>query len=172
MNKTLIRPPYLLLLAILGAVPALLAQPNPQYGIREREPPTGSSISRSIVEGSKIPINKTFGEMSPEEREAVHRYYEKIEPGDEPPFPAAGLRPVYETVAQIQRTLQVTGELMLFATVGPDGNVTEVKAFGSPSPEMVQAAGSIVALTKFKPAICKGQPCKMDFPFVFNFELR
>jgi outer membrane biosynthesis protein TonB len=110
--------------------------------------------------------------MSPEERDAIHRYYEKIETGDEPPFPAEGLRPVHGAVAKAQQKLLVTGQLILLASVGPDGNVTEVKAIGSPSPEMVQAAGSIVAFTKFKPALCKGKPCKMDFPFVFNFKVQ
>jgi hypothetical protein len=81
----------LLLLALASlATSSLLAQPNPQYNIKDRDPPTGSNIRRNITEGSRIPINKTYGEMSPEEREAI----------------------------------------------------------------------------------CKGTPCKMDFPFVFNFKVQ
>ena len=75
-------------------------------------------------------------------------------------------------IARAQQKLLVTGKLILVASVGPDGNVTEVKAIGSPSPEMTQAAASIVAVSKFKPAICKGQPCRMEFPFRFNFVVR
>ena len=164
------RASMLLALAALTAS-ACLAQPS-QYGIKDRDPPTGSHIRRNITEGSHIPIHKTYSELSPEEREAVHRYYEKIEPGDEPPFPAEGLRPIHSAVAAAQQKLLVTGQLVLVASVGPDGKVTEVKAIGSPSAEMVQAAGSIVALSKFKPARCSGQPCKMDYPFVFNFITR
>ena len=37
-------------------------------------------------------------------------------------------------------------------------------------PELVQYAGMTVMLTKFKPALCQGQPCKMQFPMVFTFE--
>jgi hypothetical protein len=47
--------------------------------------------------------------------------------------------------------------------------LSEVKAIGSPSPEMTQFAASVLLLTKFKPAICGGQPCKMDYPFRFAF---
>ena len=160
-------------IALAGLVAqACFAQTNPQYGIKDPNPPIGSNIRRNITEGSRIPINKTYGELSPEEKEAVHRYYEVIETGDEPPFPAKGLGPIHDAVAKVQQKLLVTGQLLLVASVGPDGNVTEVKAIGSPSPEMVQAAGSIVALSKFKPALCKGQPCRMDFPFFFNFKLR
>jgi len=161
----------LVALASLTA-PVCFAQPNPQYGIKDPSPPLGSNIRRNITEGSHVPINKTYSELSPEEREAVHRYYEKIETGDEPPFPAEGLQPIHSAVAKAQQKLLVTGQLVLIASVGPNGNVTEVKAIGRPSPEMVQAAGSIVALSKFKPALCKGQPCNMDFPFVFDFKVR
>ena len=47
--------------------------------------------------------------------------------------------------------------------------MSEVKAIGSPSPEMAKAAASIILLSKFKPAVCKGEPCKMEFPFTFKF---
>ena len=162
----------LMLIALAGlAAPACFAQSS-QYGIKEADPRTGSNIRRNIAEGSRIPINKRYSELSSEEKEAVNRYYEKIEPGDEPPFPVEGLRPIHSAVAAAQQKLLVSGQLVLVASVGPDGNVTEVKAIGSPSVEMVQTAGSIVALSKFKPARCNGQPCKMDFPFVFDFAVR
>lgn len=48
--------------------------------------------------------------------------------------------------------------------VGADGKVTEVKAIGSPGAEMVQYAGAVLILTKFKPAVCSGRPCRMEFP--------
>ena len=162
-----------MLLAIAGlVVPACFAQMSPQYGIKDRDPPIGSNIRRNITEGSHIPINKKYSEMSAEEKEAVRRYYEVMETDDEPPFPAEGLRPIHDAVAKAQQKLLVTGRLVLVASVGPDGNVTDVKAIGSPSSEMVQAAGSIVVLSKFKPALCKGQACKMDYPFIFNFKVR
>ena len=59
--------------------------------------------------------------------------------------------------------------MVLVASVATDGTVSEVKAIGSPSPEMAKAAASIILLSKFKPAVCKGEPCKMEFPFTFKF---
>ena len=161
------------LAAALLVAPICFAQTSsPQYGIKDAVAPLGSNIKRYVTEGSQIPINKTYGELSLEEKMSVNRYYEKIEPGDEPPFPSEGLRPIQSAIAKVQSRLLVTGELILVVSVGADGNATEVKAVGSPSPEMTQAAASIILLTKYKPAICKGQPCKMDYPFRFNFVVR
>jgi hypothetical protein len=144
---------------------------KPEYVIKEDEPRTGSLIRRNAVHGSSIPINKRYDELTAEEKASVNQDYEKIEPGDEPPFPLDGLRPVYDAVRKIQGKLQVRGELYLIVTVGADGKATEVKVIGSPSPEMVRGAASVMLLTKFKPAQCRGQPCRMDFPFHFDFRL-
>jgi hypothetical protein len=47
--------------------------------------------------------------------------------------------------------------------------VSGVKAWGSPSPEMTKFAASVLLLTRFKPAICGGQKCRMDFPLKYLF---
>jgi hypothetical protein len=146
--------------------------PSPQYGVKDSAAPTGSNIKRYVTQGSEIPINRTYAELSPEEKASVNRYYENIEPGDEPPFPLEGLAPIYKAFAKLQSRLAAKGNLVLVATVDADGSVAEVKAIGSPSPEITMAAANIIIVSKFKPAICKGQPCKMDFPFSFAFALQ
>jgi hypothetical protein len=98
----------------------------------------------------------------------VHRWYESIAPGDEPPFPLDGLKPV---VWKGQAKLLGTGELFLIATVEANGVVAQVKAIGSPSPEMTKFASTVLLLTKFKPAVCAGRPCKMDFPLWYSFRV-
>jgi hypothetical protein len=155
----------------LLTTPCLAETAKPEYGIRE-EALTGSAIKSYGVQGSPIAINKRYSELSVEERASLNRYYEKMEPGDEPPFPSDGLKPVYEAIRKGQAKLLVEGELILVATVSDKGEVTEVKAVGSPSPEMTQFAASVLFLTKFKPAVCQGQPCKMDYPFRLAFRLR
>jgi hypothetical protein len=60
---------------------------------------------------------------------------------------------------------------MLIATVEANGEVSSVKAIGSPSPEMTKFASTILLLTKFKPAICSGHPCRMDFPLWYEFQV-
>lgn len=156
----------------LAAGSALLpshAQSDAQYRLRESEPRTGTHIPREISRGSRLPINKRYEELSPDDKAALNSVYEDMGPGDEPPFPAEGLRPLHQAIAGAQQRLLVTGALTLVATVAPDGRVDAVKAIGSPSPEMTRTASTILLLTRFKPALCKGSPCKMDYAFHFVF---
>ncbi len=162
------------LAATLGAPSIGIAQSSPaEYSIREGR--SSSSIvlrNPEVVTGSPIPINKRYRELTAAEKSIIHGWYENIEPDDEPPFPADGLRSIYVAVAKAQARLLVTGTLLLVATVGADGEVTSVKAVGSPSPEMTQFASGVLILTKFKPALCKGVPCTMDYPFMYDFKVR
>jgi len=144
----------------------------PEYSVRELEPRTGSSIRRDLVFGSSIPINKKYQELSTEQKELLNQFYESMAPGDEPPFPAEGLKPIHQVLAKAQQKLLVTGEIILIATVAADGSVSQVKAIGSPSTELTNFVSALLLLTKFKPALCRGEPCKMDYPFHFGFAIR
>lgn len=173
-----------LLMALFGVAPLFVAvgaaaqaqapapAPAPEYAIRETDPRTGSNIRRSLIKGSPIPINKRYEELSAEEKNSLNQSYESMGPGDEPPFPADGLKPIHQALAKAQQKLLVRGEIVLIATVAPDGNVAQVRAVGSPNAEMARFASTVLLLTKFKPARCKGEPCKMDYPFRFDFEDR
>ena len=142
---------------------------SPQYDARG-DPPTGSAIRSTYASGGNLPINKRYDEFTVEEKETLNQFYEKMGPGDEPPFPAYGLKPIYTALARIQGELRVRGELYLFATVDQDGKVVQVKALGNPDPEMTKLAATVLSLTRFKPALCKGVPCTMDYPFRLNFK--
>ncbi len=160
--------------ALLGI--ALLAscaapQVNSQYGIKFKDPPIGSHIRRYAVSPQSIPINKSYAELLAAERSKLHEWWERIPEGDEPPFPIEGLKPIYEAVSKAQAKLLVSGDLFLIATVEPDGQVAEVKAIGSPSPEMTKFAAAVLVLTKFKPAVCSGHPCRMEFPLSGKFRV-
>lgn len=98
--------------------------------------------------------------------------WESIPDGDEPPFPLFGLKPVHQKVAAAQNRLLVEGPLVLVASVDATGEVTEIKAIGSPSQEMTMQVAGILYDTKFKPARCSGQPCAMQYPFSFRFTVR
>ncbi|NRF72476.1 energy transducer TonB [Aquincola sp. S2] len=143
-----------------------------QYSIKEEHPPLGSAIRRHAVFGSPIPINKRYEELTASEKALVNQVYENVQPGDEPPFPADGLKPIHEAMRKAQAKLLVEGDLILIVTVGPNGSPTAVKVIGSPSAEMTNFAATVLLLTRFKPAVCQGSPCQMQFPFAFNFRVR
>ena len=160
---------FLVMLAGFAPRPARSQSSAPEYVIREDQPRTGSHIRRDEVAGSTIPLNKRYYELSAAERETLNQGYEPMERGDEPPFPAEGLRPIYDAIRKAQKKLLVEGNLFLVADVGADGKVTQVSVFDSPSEKMTSFAGSVLLMTAFKPALCGGKACKMQYPFRMTF---
>jgi hypothetical protein len=144
----------------------------PEYGIQEDAPRTGSIIRRDDVSTTILPVNRTYQQLTPKERAYVSSWYEYVAPGDEPPFPLDGLRSIFDAVRKGQEKLLVRGKLLLVATVEPNGTVSTVKAYASPDPKMAEFVGEVLLLTKFKPAVCSGRPCRMDFPLSYNFKVR
>lgn len=163
--------------AVLAVALGVLAPPaqgqsdTPEYGIKFDRPRTGSMIRRDAVSGSSIPINRPYEGLTEAERERVRGWYESMPVTEEPPFPREGLKPILDALLKAQQRLLVTGDLFLIASVDPTGTVTSVKAIGSPSPEMVKFAASVLLLTKFKPAVCDGSPCAMEFPLRQSFRV-
>lgn len=127
---------------------------------------TGTIIKKDIRWESKIPLNKTYGELTDEQKAELHKMYESLPAGDEPPFPEAGMKPIFNAIKKAQRILQSRGTLDLAVTVGPDGKAIKVENFSSVrTGQMTDHAQEVLLLTKFKPAVCHGEPCTMQFRF-------
>lgn len=157
----------LIALMFASTVPAQEAAPN--YKLRG-DAASALGKFRTLTEGSQIPLNRRYSALSPSERKILNELWENIPEGDEPPFPISGLKPIHAAMAKAQEALSVEGPLDLIASVNAEGEVTEVKAIGSPSPEMTKYAAAVLFNTKFKPAICAGKTCAMQFPFSFLFK--
>lgn len=149
---------------------------GPHQLTNEATSKTGTIIRKDLVWNSKIPLNKKYGEFTPEERAELHALYESMPPGDEPPFPVQGLKPIFNSIKKGQQIVKARGTLNLVVTVGPDGKATEVADMGGVggvnASEMVNYAGSVLLMAKYKPAICGGKPCKSQFPFVLDLKMR
>jgi hypothetical protein len=127
---------------------------------------TGTILKKDIRWDSKIPLNKTYGELTEEQRAELHKMYQALPAGDEPPFPEAGIKPIFNAIRKAQRILQSRGTLDLTVTVGPDGKAIKVENFSSVrTGQMTDHAQEILLLTKYKPAMCHGEPCTMQFRF-------
>ena len=163
-----------LLLIVIVSTPPLMATSQTsrtEYGVKEDQPRTGSNIRRYAAGPFNIPINRRYEELTSAEKSLFNANYEQIKEGDEPPFPKDGLRPIVDALRVAQEKLRVRGKLHLIAKVDRLGDTIEVKTIGSPSEEMTKVAASILIFTKFKPAMCDGQVCIMDFPLFFSFHL-
>jgi hypothetical protein len=115
---------------------------------------------------SEVPLNRVYGKLTDEERAHLHAMYSSLAPGDEPPFPLKGLKSIFTTIRLAQRQHQAVGELDMFVTVGPDGVPRKVESHGTVSnAKMTEVARQALMSTKYKPAMCHGTPCEMEFRF-------
>jgi hypothetical protein len=147
------------------------SQPTPANTIREDAPRTGTSIRRNVVGPSAVPVNLPYERLSEQDKLRFKENYEPMAPEDEPPFPKDGLQALFGPIQKAQQGLLVVGELHLVATVSTTGKVDRVQAFASPGAEMTRFAAQILMLTAFKPAVCAGRACVMDFPLRMQFRV-
>jgi hypothetical protein len=163
---------FLASLSILAAAGCSSVTNDRQYNVVARDFDRMSPTVAYVAGRPGIPINKRYDELLPSEREAVHKDYEGLARGDEPPFPADGLKPLHEAALKAQMQRYATGRLFVLASVDVDGTVTEVKVMESPDPEMARFVASMLLMTRFKPALCAGRPCAMDFRFGYRLSVR
>jgi hypothetical protein len=137
------------------------------YSIKETE--TGSLIPEPVVSGISVPVDKSYEQLTPQEKLRVKSLYESMGEGDEPPYPLHGTRQLYEAAEKLQNTLGITGELALVVTVDRKGKPLKVESLRSADKEMTAAMAKVLLLEKYKPALCKGVPCQMQYPFRIKF---
>lgn len=141
----------------------------PQYVIAYDEPRTGSILRHSQGARYPIPVDRRYDQLTAEQKAIVHSWYERIEPGDEPPYPADGLAPMFGAIQRGQQKLMVRGDLEVVVSVDSSGKAIDVQVLKSPGSEMAEFVGSILLMTEFKPAICRELTCQMQFPVSIRF---
>jgi hypothetical protein len=155
-----------LALAIGGALATAAAradEPLP-YTIRQAEPHIGSHLA--TPQGtSPVPLDATYHDLTPEQQAQVRSQYEPMAEGDEPPYPLRGTGAMVRPLAQAQQTIDDEGMLVLFIDVNAKGEATKVEVVKTPSERIARVAAAIAMATKFKPAVCHGQPCAMGYPW-------
>jgi hypothetical protein len=149
--------------AALAGGPARAGDPVP-YTIHQAEPHTGSHLP--TPQGtSPVPLDAAYHDLTPEQQAKVRSQYETMADGDEPPYPLRGTGTMVRPLAQAQQTIEDEGMLVLFIHVDAKGEATKVEVIKTPSERIARVAAAIAMATKFKPAVCHGQPCAMGYPW-------
>jgi hypothetical protein len=131
----------------------------------------GSAIKRDAVKNVAVPIDKTFAQLTPQEKLLVKAPYGPMGADDEPPYPLYGLRKTFEASIKLAGALRVRGELVLAVNVDRTGQPISVEVYDSPDMEMTKRMAAVLMLDKYKPAVCSGAPCKKQYWFRMNFDL-
>jgi hypothetical protein len=144
-----------------------------RYKLKGDEKLFGFSMGSPIGNAeSRIPFDRTFGQLTPEQQAMIRFGYEEMSETDEPPFPVGGLGAIYDPVTEGQQRLGAEGAFNADVAIDREGNAVAVAVYRSPNKNVTKFVSSILLLTKFKPALCRGEPCAMSFPVRVNFEMR
>lgn len=152
-----------LALGAFAAGPAR-ADDSSQHSIRQDEPETGTRLRR-VTGTSALPLDRSYHELTPEQQAQVRARYEQMGEGDEPPYPLRGFGALMRPLVQAQQKIGDDGLLVLFVDIDANGDATKVEVMQTPSSQIARIAAAIAMETKFKPALCRGQPCAMGFPW-------
>ena len=129
---------------------------------------TGSNIKKVIAQSSGVPFDKSYSEMTPEQKQMLKSAYEKMGPDDEPPYPLHGIKTLVESIIKASGKLRDTGSLVFLVNVSSKGDAQAISVIDSTSPEMTQFVSQVLFLTKYKPALCAGVPCDQQYMFRFR----
>ena len=159
----------LTILAVAGSGLVQAGGLSAPYSPTPDRPVTGTMIERPLVTGGRVPIDKSYAELSPEEQRMVKADYGNLGASDEPPYPLNGLKSISQRIAHADVSATVDGELVMQVDVNSSGDATAVTTVRSPNAHIADVAAAALQREKYKPAMCRGQPCAM--PFVYHVEL-
>ena len=139
-----------------------------------RDDVTGSHILTAWVKLA-LPPDKAYAELTDAQKALVRSRYEAMAESDVPPYPAHGEGAILRVVRRVLQAIESRGPRTkgladFVVTIDPAGKPVQVAVIKSPDPELTHAIAMVLAKSEFTPALCKGAPCRMDYPFRINFE--
>ena len=158
--KTVITAGFISSLLAVGTCAATESLDSPTYVIKQ--PVIGSMVSRPVVSGL-IPFDKTYVDLTPEQKNVLRRNYQSLAVDDEPPFPQHVLKRLVTPIFKEAAAERVDGQLEVAVEVDSTGSARTVSIYKSPDPKVSEVATAELMQEQYKPALCKGQPCAMSF---------
>jgi hypothetical protein len=141
----------------------------PIYSLRETHASTGSNIRVTATPDYIVPINRRYAELTANEKTLLIQQFPNWIEGDEPPYPVDGVKPLFEVLRRTREFIKQSGEFHMSVLVNEKGEPELVHIYSSPSNELIEIMQQALVLIKYKPALCGGIPCKMEFPFKLSF---
>jgi len=158
------------LAAAVGLASGLAAAAEPMP-YRIAEPVTGSLVPQDIIL-SPAPFDGRYDELTPAQKAVLADDYENMPAGDEPPYPLYGLRHMIKPVVRYAAAAAPVGPLVASVVVDSQGKPGAVTVYRSPDPQLSRLVAAALSFESFKPAVCHGQPCRMDYVLRLDFPQR
>ena len=149
-------------LAAQAQVVAPLAAADSTYAYHVTDVIVGSAVPQAVLNGP-VPFDKTYAALTPAQKAVLNQDYENLAAGDEPPFPRYGVRHLIQPLMPYIETYGPVGPVVASVEVDAKGDAKVVKVFESPDPQLTRILGGAMALEKYKPATCHGEPCQTAY---------
>jgi len=134
-----------------------------------RENPKFLGITFQTVLGnakSNVPFDKPYGALSTDEKAMVRSDYTDLAADDEPPYPLEGLKALFDPIGQgLGYVLKGESVYEGRLEVDEQGIPLSMTTLKSPNNSTTRFIARIAMLTKFKPGLCNGSPCRKTFIF-------
>lgn len=158
----------LIVVGVLACAASAWADSLPRKQFEVRVDETGTRLGRAAIR-SVLPLNRRYAELDAAEKATLRADYEGMPADDEPPFPADGLLTIFTAVKDGMDKMGALGTLTLVADVDAAGKVRHVDSFGKVDPDFARFASRVLASTPFKPGVCAGKPCSMQYVLRLQF---
>jgi hypothetical protein len=130
----------------------------------------GADLNRMVMRGA-LPYDRSYEQLTPEQKAVVRAEYDVVGPNDEPPYPKYGLADVADAVSRMSVRDPIEGEVILTVRVDESGDAKSVSIYKTPDARLSNLVALMVTRSKFKPGLCEGRPCAMDYVFRYYFKI-
>ena len=120
---------------------------------------------------SKVPFDKSYFELTENQKEIFRENYSGMPKTDAPPFPKEGLQAIYLPIIKGHRKKPVESDIFAIAVVSSFGKVVKVDVYKAPHRKMAELVSAVIFRTQFDAAICDGSPCAMEFPLEMSLNV-
>lgn len=127
-------------------------------------------LDRIVMRGA-LPYDRSYEQLTSEQKAALRVEYDSVGPKDEPPYPKYGLSDVADAVARMPRREPIEGEVILTVRVDERGDAKSVSIYKTPDAKLSNLVALTLTRSKFKPGLCEGRPCAMDYVFKYYFKV-
>lgn len=155
-------------LALSGHGAQAVDDMSPQAAPRIGAPRSAPLIRRDMHGVASPALNKRYALLSEQEKRAAREEYDGMMPGDEPPFALHGLGHIRQLLLLVKDNAAEQGRLSMVVKVNSRGEVSAIEVLRSPSKLVTTIAARALMAEKFKPGICRGVPCAMEFAYRVN----
>jgi hypothetical protein len=146
------------------------ASPKHRYSLRYDQALPGSLYKDSLASNGMHPLTKGYEAFTPEEKAAVRSLYEGMPENDEPPFPKGGMRTIFREISKLVGQFRARGDLTIVVSVDTNGEASGVKIVKYEDLDFAKAVAYVLVSARYKPAVCSGSPCELEFPYRFSFK--